>query len=148
LRGNHVEKGGYSVAVNISGKYIGDLKVELTHGPSGAQIKTVAPVDNQGDGSTFSPTDLVASAFGACMMTLMGIAAKKRNINLDGLCFSLEKHMASDPRRIESIPIQIHMPAGLSPEDRKKLERAALTCPVHNSLPDELERKIEFIYPD
>jgi uncharacterized OsmC-like protein len=134
------------VAVNISGKYIGDLKVELTHAPSGAQIKTAAPVDNQGDGSTFSPTDLVASAFGACMMTLIGIAAKKHDINLDGLRFSLEKRMASDPRRIGSIPIQIHMPAGLSPENRLKLERAALTCPVHNSLPDELERKIEFIY--
>jgi uncharacterized OsmC-like protein len=136
------------VAVNISGRYSGDLKVELTHEPSGAQIKTVAPVDNQGDGSTFSPTDLVASTFGACMMTLIGIAAKKHDINLDGLRFSLEKHMASDPRRIGSLPIQIHMPAGLSPENRKKLERAALTCPVHKSLPDELERKIEFIYPD
>ena len=136
------------MAVNISGSYIGDLKVELTHEPSGAQIKTSAPVDNQGDGSSFSPTDLVASALGACMVTLMGIAAKKDNINLEGLHFSLEKHMASDPRRIGAVPIRVHMPAGLSPQQRKKLEGAALTCPVHRSLPGELERKIEFIYPD
>ena len=136
------------MAVSISGRYIGDLKVELTHGPSGARISTVAPVDNQGDGSTFSPTDLVASALGACMVTLMGIAAQKDNINLDGLRFSLEKHMVNSPRRIGAVPIQIYMPAGLSPKQRKILERAALTCPVHKTLPDELERKIDFIYPD
>jgi uncharacterized OsmC-like protein len=124
------------------------LKVALTHGPSGAQINTAAPVDNQGDGSTFSPTDLVASALAACMVTLIGIAAKKHDLDLEGLRFSLEKHMADDPRRIGSVPIQIHMPAGLSPKHRKLLERSALTCPVHKSLPDELERKIEFVYPD
>ena len=136
------------MAVKITGKYVGDLKIELTHGPSGAQIRTVAPVDNQGDGSTFSPTDLVASGLAACMVTLMGIAAKTHDIHLDGLSFSLEKHMANDPRRIGSVPISIQMPSGLSPDERLKLERAAMTCPVHKSLPDELEREVKFVYPD
>jgi putative redox protein len=136
------------VAVNISGKYVGDLKIELTHGPSGTQLRTAAPVDNQGDGSSFSPTDLVAAALGACMVTLMGMAAKQTGINLEGLSFSLEKHMESNPRRISLIPVRIQMPAGLSPKDRLKLERAALACPVHSSLPPELERPIEFEYPD
>jgi hypothetical protein len=82
------------------------------------------------------------------MVTLIGIAAKKHDLDLEGLRFSLEKHMADNPRRIGSVPIQIHMPAGLSPKHRKLLERSALTCPVHKSLPNELERKIEFVYPD
>jgi putative redox protein len=136
------------VAVRITGRYAGDLKVDLTHGPSGTEIRTAAPVDNQGDGSSFSPTDMVASALGACMVTLMGIAAKNHDINLDGLSFSLEKHMADDPRRIGSVPITINMPAGLSRDERLKLERAAMTCPVHKSLPAELEREVTFIYPE
>ena len=82
------------------------------------------------------------------MVTLMGMAAKQTGINLEGLSFSLEKHMESNPRRIGSIPVRIQMPAGLSPEERLKLERAALTCPVCSSLPPELERPIEFEYPD
>lgn len=136
------------MAVQITGRYVGDLKVELNHGPSGAQIRTAAPVDNQGDGSSFSPTDLVAAALGACMVTLMGIAAKRDGIDLEGLSFSLEKHMVSDPRRIGSVPVRIEMPAGLGPKERKKLERAASTCPVCRSLPPELQREITFVYPD
>lgn len=136
------------MAVQINGRYAGALKVDLTHGPSGSKIRTAAPVDNQGDGSSFSPTDLVASGLAACMVTLMGIAAKTHGIDLDGLSFSLEKHMANDPRRIGSVPISIHMPAGLSSDERLKLERAAMTCPVHKSLPDELEREVTFIYPE
>jgi hypothetical protein len=82
------------------------------------------------------------------MVTLMGIAARTHGIDLAGLSFSLEKHMANDPRRIGSVPISIHMPAGLSPEDKLKLERAAMTCPVHKSLPAELEREVSFVYPE
>ena len=136
------------MAVRITGRYAGDLKVDLTHGPSGKEIRTAAPVDNQGDGSSFSPTDLVASALGACMVTLMGIAAKNHDINVEGLTFFVEKHMTNDPRRIGSLPVTIQMPAGLSPEQRLKLERAALTCPVCRSLPDELEKDVKFVYPE
>jgi putative redox protein len=137
-----------TVAVEITGKYIGNLKMELTHGPSGTVIRTAAPVDNQGDGSSFSPTDLAAAALGACMLTLIAIVGERDGIDLTGLAFRLEKHMASNPRRIGAIPATIQMPAGLTPEQRKKLEKAALTCPVHKSLPAEIDRPVEFVYAD
>jgi hypothetical protein len=82
------------------------------------------------------------------MVTLMGIAARTHGIDLNGLSFSLEKHMANDPRRIGSVPISIQMPADLSSKDRLILERAAMTCPVHKSLPAELEREVKFVYPE
>jgi putative redox protein len=136
------------VGVDIQGRYLGNLKVELTHGPSGTVIKTAAPVDNQGDGSSFSPTDLAATSLGACMLTLIGIVAQRDGIDLTGLEFRLEKHMASNPRRIGAVPVTIQMPAGLSADQRQKLENAALTCPVHKSLAPEVERPVEFVYPD
>lgn len=136
------------MAVEITGRYDGNLKVELTHGPSGRHLTTAAPVDNNGDGSSFSPTDLLAASLGACMVTIMGIVAAREGISLDGLSFRLEKHMASDPRRVSSVPVTIEMPAGLSPEARRRLEAGALACPVHKSLPPELKREVRFLYPD
>jgi putative redox protein len=136
------------MAVEITGRYIGNLKTELTHGPSGVVIRTAAPVDNQGDGSSFSPTDLAATSLGACMMTLIAIVGERDGLDLTGLSFRLEKHMASNPRRIGAIPVTLHMPAGLTAEQRKKLENAALTCPVHKSLSEELERPVEFVYAE
>ncbi len=135
------------MSVEITGCYAGNLKVELTHGPSGAQLTTAAPKDNQGDGSSFSPTDLLAAALGSCMLTLIGIVARREGIDLSGLSFRLEKHMQSDPRRVGAVPVTIWMPAGLTADQRKKLENAALTCPVHKSLPPELEREVRFVYP-
>lgn len=136
------------MTVKISGSYQGNLNVEVVHGPSGTRLTTAAPQDNQGDGSSFSPTDLVATALGSCMLTLMGIMARREGIDLDGVRFELEKHMVSDPRRIGRIPVTIHMPAGLTATQRKKLERSALTCPVHRTLPDDVEKPVEFVYPD
>ena len=136
------------MAVEITGRYVGNLKVEMTHGPSGAVIRSAAPVDNQGDGSSFSPTDLAAAAFGSCMLTLIAIVGQRDGLDLTGLSFRLEKHMASNPRRIGSIPVVIEMPAGLTPEQRKKLENAALTCPVHKSLSEEVEKPVRFVYED
>lgn len=136
------------MAVEITGRYTGNLNVSLTHGPSGTAMSTAAPVDNQGDGSSFSPTDLVAAALGACMVTLMGIVAQRDGIDLEGLSFKLEKHMVADPRRIGSVPVRIDMPAGLDAAQRRKLERAALTCPVHKSLLPEIDKPVRFIYPD
>ncbi len=136
------------MAVQIDGAYEGNLKVRLTHAPSGAQIVTAAPVDNQGDGSSFSPTDLCATALGTCMVTVMGIFAREVGIPYEGITFSLEKHMAAGPRRIARIPVTVNMPAGLTPEQRKKLERVALTCPVYLSLHPEVEKPITFVYPD
>ncbi len=136
------------MSVEITGTYAGNLKVELTHGPSGTVLRTAAPVDNQGDGSSFSPTDLLAASLGACMLTLIGIAARRLGIDLTGLRFRLEKHMQSDPRRVGAVPVEIWMPPGLSPDQRKKLENAALTCPVHKSVHPDLERPVRFVYPE
>jgi uncharacterized OsmC-like protein len=135
--------------IEISGRYLGDLRVELTHGPTGSTLRTVAPVDNNGDGSTFSPSDLCASSLGACMSTIMGIVAARDGIDLSALRFRVEKHMSSEgPRRIARLPVEFHMPAGLSPDQRAKLERAALTCPVHRSLSSDIDIPVHFVYPD
>jgi putative redox protein len=136
------------MAVEITGTYTGKLKMELTHGPSGAQLKTAAPVDNQGDGSSFSPTDLVAAALGSCIVTTMAIVAEREGIDFTTASFRIEKHMQSDPRRIAKLPVEVHMPAGLSADQRKKLERTGHTCPVHKSLLPEVEQEIRFVYPD
>lgn len=136
------------MAVELSGRYLGGLGVEVQHGPSGATIRTAAPVDNQGDGSSFSPTDLTAAALGACMLTLIGIVGQREGVDLDGLSFRVEKHMRASPRRVDRLPITIEMPAGLTPTQRTKLERAALTCPVHKSLHPEIDKDATFRYPD
>jgi putative redox protein len=136
------------MAVEITGTYTGNLKMELTHGPSGAQLRTAAPVDNKGDGSSFSPTDLVAAAFGSCIVTTMAIVAEREGIDFTTASFRVEKHMQSDPRRIGKLPVEVRMPAGLSADQRTKLERAGHTCPVHKSLLPEVEKEVRFVYPD
>lgn len=134
------------MAVAITGEYTGNLNILLCHGPSGREIHTAAPVDNQGDGSSFSPTDLVAAALGSCMLTVMGIVAEREGIDFSGAGFALEKHMHSDPRRIDRIPVRITMPKGLAPEQRSRLEWAALGCPVLVSLLPEIRKEVEFVY--
>jgi putative redox protein len=136
------------MAVQMTGRYLGGLKVELEHGPSGATIKTAAPVDNNGDGSSFSPTDLCAASLGACMLTVMGIVAERDGIDFTSCRFTIEKHMAAEPRRIGRLPLRIEMPAGLGAETRKKLERTAKHCPVHHSLHPGVEIEVAFVYPD
>lgn len=133
--------------VEIRGKYEGDLRVQLTHGPSKSVIETDAPIDNQGKGAKFSPTDLLVASLGACMMTIMGIVAKRDGIKLEEATFRAEKHMAENPRRIGKIVLEINMPSGLTDEQKKKLEKAAHACPVHHSLLPEIEKNIKFIYP-
>ncbi|HXO19619.1 MAG TPA: OsmC family protein [Thermoanaerobaculia bacterium] len=134
------------MAVEITGRYTGNLKMELRHGPSGTTLKTAAPVDNKGDGSSFSPTDLVAAALGSCMVTTMAIVAEREGIDFSTASFRIEKHMANDPRRVGALPITIRMPPGLTPDQRTKLERAAHTCPVGRSLRPELEGDVKFVY--
>ncbi len=133
------------MAVSITGSYIGGLKVNIKHGPSGTELRTAAPVDNQGDGSSFSPTDLIAGALASCMLTIMAISAAREGIALEGVSFSLEKHMQSSPRRIGAVPVRFQMPAGLTGDQRKKLERAAYTCPVYRSLLPEVDKKVTFV---
>ena len=134
------------MAVEISGRFVGQLKTEMTHGPSGAVLRTAAPADNQGDGSSFSPTDLVAAALASCMVTTMAIVAQRNGLDLQGMTFHVEKHMHPEPRRIARLPVVIHMPASLAPADRLKLERAAHTCPVHSSLLPEIDAEVSFLY--
>jgi len=134
------------MAVEITGRYAGNLKVELRHGPSGAEMRTSAPVDNNGDGSSFSPTDLLAASLGACMVTVMGIYAQKNGIPFEGAEFRLEKHMRADPRRIDRLPVTVRMPAALDERQRKTLENVALTCPVSRSLLPDVEQDIKFVY--
>lgn len=136
------------MAVSITGTYGGSLKTTLSHGPSGAELLTAAPRDNQGDGSSFSPTDLLAAALGSCAVTTMAIAARREGIPFEHAAFSLEKHMRADPRRVDRVPVRIQMPAGLDALQRAVLERVAIECPVARSLHPEVGKDIEFVYPD
>lgn len=134
------------MAVEITGEYTGGLRMRLRHGPSAAELPTAAPVDNQGDGSSFSPTDLLAASLGACMVTTMAIVAQREGIPFEGARFSLAKHMRSDPRRVDSVPVVIHVPGGLTEEQRGRLEHAARTCPVERSLHPDIRREVTFVY--
>ena len=126
--------------------YQNNLSTEAEHIASGEKIITDAPVDNNGKGEAFSPTDLVATALGSCMITIMAISANKYDIDMSGTNASVKKIMGSDPRRISEISIDINMNKNIEEKDRKRLERAALACPVHKSLHPDLEKKIRFIY--
>jgi len=131
--------------VEIQVRYEGDLRCKATHGPSKTALSTDAPVDNQGRGESFSPTDLVATALGTCMLTTMGIVARRHDWNLDGATATVEKVMVADPvRRIGKLVVQIRMPAGLDARARETLEKTALTCPVHKSLSPAVEIPLAF----
>jgi len=133
--------------VAIQLEYEGDLHCKAVHGPSGTALATDAPKDNQGRGESFSPTDLVATALGSCMLTIMGIMARTLNIDITGTTATVEKEMASVPvRMIETLTVKIHVPQQVSEENRQKLERAAHTCPVHKSLHPDVQKPIEFTW--
>ncbi len=120
--------------------YLGDLRTEAEHLKSGIKIVTDAPTDNNGKGEAFSPTDLVATALGSCMMTIMGIAARNHEIDMDGTELSVNKIMESNPRRIGKIEIIMTMPANdYSKKERKILEAAAHGCPVGNTIKEGIE---------
>ncbi len=127
--------------------YKGDLRTEAIHLQSGNNIITDAPVDNEGKGKAFSPTDLVATALASCMLTIMGIVAKRDGIMIEGTTAEVEKIMVSNPRRIGEIRLKINFPHPISGKDQVKLEKAAHTCPVSGSLHNDLNEIVEFIYP-
>ena len=131
--------------VKISLEYQGDLHCLATHGPSGSTLATDAPVDNQGRGESFSPTDLVATALGACMLTVMGIAARRLNLDLRGAHCVVEKEMSADtPRRIATLITHLWLPIPSSADPDGVLERTALACPVHHSLHPAIARPVVF----
>ena len=127
-------------------KYRGGLRTEAIHSRSGSVIETDAPVDNQGKGERFSPTDLVATSLGSCMLTIMGIYAGNNGIDMTGVKVSVEKIMGANPRRISEIRISFDMAAAgkLSEDHRKALENAARTCPVSASLREDLIQTVAF----
>jgi putative redox protein len=137
------------VAVTIDVEYLGDLHCEAVHGPSGDRLVTDAPVDNGGKGAAFSPTDLAATALGACLMTIMGLLAQRRGWDLTGTRVRVIKEMtAIPPRRISALTVTIVVPAGrvTSAADRVLLERAADTCPVRQSLHPDVSVSMVFDY--
>jgi putative redox protein len=127
--------------------YLGGLRNEATHLRSGQVIVTDAPPDNKGRGEAFSPTDLLSTSLACCMMTLMGIAAQERDIELGGLEARVVKHMASGPRRVERLEVHLTLDGqGLDDRLRKVLEHAARTCPVAMSLREDLIQEVTFTY--
>ncbi len=133
--------------VAIEGTYEGDLRVRAVHGPSGSAVTTDAPKDNEGKERGFSPTDLVATALGTCILTILGIHARKRGLDLAGARFRTAKEMASAPlRRIARLVTVVTLPKSLGDGDRKALEAAARTCPVTASLHPDVEAALEFRY--
>lgn len=131
--------------IEITIDYQGELRCHNTHVPSSTTMDTDAPVDNNGRGESFSPTDLVATALGSCMATIMGITAKNRNLPIEGMQIKVGKHMSADlPRRISKLEVSIHVPLRSDHSDRKLLEKAALTCPVHQSIHPSIEVPIDW----
>lgn len=129
----------------IHSKYLGDLRTEQQHVASGQKFITDAPIDNHGKGEAISPTDSVCAALSACMMTLMGIAARTHEISIDGLQADVTKHMGADPRRIRAIDIRFYgFEQVLDAKQQLILERAAKTCPVAMSLHPDLKQNITF----
>ncbi|PWU06895.1 MAG: osmotically inducible protein OsmC [Verrucomicrobia bacterium] len=131
--------------VEIQITYLGGLRNQATHIPSGTKLLTDAPIDNHGKGETFSPTDLVSTALGCCMSTIMGIAAEQHGWDLKGLSIRVVKHMATEGfRKIRLLEVEIHIPFSEKQDPAGILKKAAMTCPVHHSLNPAIEQKITF----
>ncbi len=127
--------------------YQGDLRTICTHNKSGTRINTDAPTDNQGKGESFSPTDMLATSVAACMLTIMGIKARDRNIDLKDVKVEVQKTMATNPRRVQRVDLQFVFPESLKNLDKKDiilLKNAAATCPVAKSLHPDIEIAIDW----
>ena len=124
--------------------YVGDLRTVCIHLQSGTQILTDAPTDNHGKGEAFSPTDLVATALGSCMVSIMGIKSKDLNVDLKDSTVSITKTMQSEPRKIAKIEVILDMSIEASEKNKAILERAAMTCPVLLSLHPDIEKDVVF----
>ena len=132
--------------VTISATYEGDLCCTAVHGPSEAQLQTDAPKDNEGLGRYFSPTDLVATALGTCILTTRGIVARRHDFDLLGCKATVEKHMNATPRRIGRLPVQLTIEGSYTDAQKQLLENTANTCPVHKSLHPDIEATISIVW--
>ena len=147
LQGRGIFAAKEQVMVKISSVYQGKLRCSATHGPSTATLTTDAPADNGGRGAAFSPTDLLATSLGTCMLTTMALAAEKLGVDLTGATAAVQKHMVADPlRRVGKLVVEIKGPANISAEHRLKLEKAAVDCPVHQSLHPNLQLGLVFAW--
>ncbi|MBO5490966.1 MAG: OsmC family protein [Desulfovibrio sp.] len=131
----------------VHATYLGGLRVECTHEQSGTTLVTDAPTDNQGKGESFSPTDLCATALGACAMTIIGIYGRSHGVDVTGARMDITKTMSADPRRIGRIEVVFTMP-DRPYTDRQKavMERCTQTCPVHLSLHPDVEQVFTFVW--
>ena len=127
--------------------YLGDLRTSAIHIASAKNIITDAPIDNQGKGEAFSPTDTVATALASCLLTIMGIKARDLNIDIKNTTAEVAKIMTSKPRRISEIQITVNFTKSYDQRIKKILEKAALACPVSNSLHPDLKQNILFNWP-
>ncbi|TWT98432.1 OsmC family protein [Stieleria varia] len=137
------------MSVEITARYVGQLNCRAIHGPSLAELTTDAPTDNGGLGGSFSPTDLVATALGTCVLTILGLVAERHDLDLTGTTVQVTKEMVTSPvRRIGRLPTVVTVAASavtdLSMRDR--MEAAARACPVHKSLHPEIDAPISFVY--
>ena len=127
--------------------YEGQLRTAATHMASRAGLLTDAPVDNQGKGESFSPTDLVATGLGSCMLTIMGIVAERHGLDMSNASAEVTKVMAADPvRRIARLEVTLRIPGSFDGKARAALEKAALGCPVHATLGSTVEMPVNFIW--
>jgi putative redox protein len=133
--------------VEMDMTYEGNLRCKATHGPSQTTLLTDAPVDNMGRGESFSPTDLVATALGTCMLTTMAINAQRLSIDLTGASARVQKEMTAQPtRRIGQLTVEITVPTDLSVEDQRRMKAAAMACPVHRSLHPDVKIPVTFLW--
>jgi putative redox protein len=132
--------------VTITATYVGELRCTAVHGPSAATLQTDAPKDNEGLGRSFSPTDLVATALGTCILTTMGLVARRHGIELRGASITVEKHMQASPRRIARLPCEVRIAGTFTAEQQRLLETTAHACPVHKSLHPDVDAPIRFVW--
>lgn len=131
----------------ITTLYSGELRTQAVHLASGNTLITDAPVDNNGRGEAFSPTDLVCAALGSCMLTIMGIVAQRHGLDLEGTRIEITKIMAANPRRIAEVILQFTLPPNhFTDKDRELLEQAARSCPVAVSLHPDIKQNVTFEY--
>ena len=133
--------------VRLTTTYEGNLRCKAQHGPSGTTIFTDAPVDNHGRGESFSPTDFVGVALGACMMTIIGMVAERHGLDLVGMKAETVKEMSQEPpRRIAGLRTTLTIPLPADHPKRGLIEQAAMTCPVHKSLAAEIDASVDFVW--
>ena len=127
-------------------EYKGKLRTKAIHLESGAEIITDAPKDNHGKGESFSPTDMLCSAYVSCILTIMAIAVEKNNICMNNTFAIVKKTMGHNPRRIIKIDVEITFPKDYDYKTKTILERSAYNCPIHHSLSKKIEKNIKFNY--